>query len=327
MLLMKPLAYTHSGDFHIDELVAMALLQAFVFPEVPLEVVRTRDPGKLTQAQADPGVFVVDVGREYNPATLNFDHHQPSMTEGWEDGTPYSSCGLVWHWLKEQGFLEDLAPRVQEMMEKDLIYPIDQHDNGLSKWPMASLFRLYNRTAGSEPEIQKQFERAWEMAKDLVINQRHQAQVDFRAESELTKFWQESQELGTKGIVWVRSNLENRSSHSILARVSDYRANLMVYPQNTSKNNRGWFIRSLPDRADSHENRVLFPTEWRGLEKTQLSLPEGPVEVQFVHKNGFLARVNGGFREALALANAVLHHPENRHALNPNAPGRAPGLR
>lgn len=312
---MKPLAYTHSGDFHVDELVALALLQTFAFPGRPMEVVRTRNPQKLTQAMVDPEVFVVDVGREYNPQALNFDHHQITMEAGWPDGTLYSSCGLVWHWLKEHGLLYGLAPEAQAIIEKDLIHPIDTHDNGGAKWPQAMLFRLYNRTGNDVALVNAQFEKALAMAQDLVTNQVNQAQLEHRAEIAMAKFWEESQQLNGRGIVVVRANLETRAAASVLSRVSDYQANLMVFPQGVNRNNRTWFVRALAPAANSHETRCPFPTEWRGAEGATLDAQGHPVNVAFVHKSGFLARVEGSLDDALALANAVLDHPENQHAL------------
>ncbi len=308
---MEPLVYTHSGDFHVDEMVAIGLLQAFAFPGRFLDVVRTRDPKKLAEAQANPEIFVIDVGREHDGGRLNFDHHQASMTDGWEDGTPYSSCGLIWQWLKGRGLLNDLAAEERAIIERDLIRPIDTHDNGGVKWPQAAVFRLYNRTGASEADMNTQFHKALEMAKDLVTNQVHQARVDYRAEVGLRKAWDESQELYDHGIVVVRDHLENRSSASILAKVSDGQASLMLYPQSLSRNNKAWFVRALAPAPNSHELRFPLPTEWRGLEDHTLMLGETPVAIKFVHKSGFLAKVEGTLEDALTLATAALEHPEN----------------
>lgn len=308
---MKPLAYTHSGDFHVDELVALALLQAFAFPGQPLEVVRTRHPQKLSEAMADPEVFVVDVGRQYDPQALNFDHHQASMNAGWEDGTLYSSCGLVWQWLKAQGLLDRLSPGEQALIEQDMIRPIDTHDNGGVKWPQAAVFRLYNRTGNEVDVVNAQFSKALELAKDLVTNQIHQAQMEHRAEAVLRSAWEESQEIDGRGIVVVRSNLETRSAASVLARLSDYQAQLMVFPQGVGRNNRAWFVRALAAEANSHEIRSPLPTAWRGLEDATIDVDGRTVAVKFVHKSGFLARVDGSLEDALALAEAALNHPEN----------------
>ena len=322
---MNPTVYTHSGDFHVDELVALALLQSFVFPGKAMEVVRTRNPKHLDQALADPLTFVVDVGREYDPDRLNFDHHQATMEAGWEDGTLYSSCGLVWQWLKQQGLLDALSPEEQAVMEKELIYPIDVHDNGGVKWPQAAVFRLYNRTVNNNALVSAQFTKALDLAKDLVTNQLYQARLDCRAEAALRAFWAESQEFSGRGIVVVRDDLENRSMAGILARVSDYQASLVVYPQSVRKDNRTWFVRALAAEPNSHTLRFPFPTEWRGLEDTQIDLNGQPVTLSFVHKSGFLAKVEGSLQDALAVAEASLDHPENQPATPVRRP--TPGLR
>lgn len=99
-----PTIYTHSGDFHSDELVAIALIQQFACPEgETVEIVRTRRKERLAEALADDEAFVVDVGGQYDPAALNFDHHQEGGGDAWPDGLPKSSCGLVWSWLRDTG--------------------------------------------------------------------------------------------------------------------------------------------------------------------------------------------------------------------------------
>lgn len=63
---------THSGTFHADELSAIALLQILFGPKIPVE--RTFTP--TNEDFNDPTVFVLDIGRRYEPELNNFDHHQ-----------------------------------------------------------------------------------------------------------------------------------------------------------------------------------------------------------------------------------------------------------
>jgi uncharacterized UPF0160 family protein len=63
------------------------------------EVIRTRDPQVIEQ-----GTVVVDVGGEYVPESLRFDHHQRSFTDTFSPNhlTRLSSAGLVYkHFGKE----------------------------------------------------------------------------------------------------------------------------------------------------------------------------------------------------------------------------------
>ncbi|KAI8872720.1 metal-dependent protein hydrolase [Ramicandelaber brevisporus] len=99
---MPKLIGTHSGSFHCDEALAVAMLrQTSAFSGSDL--VRTRDPAKLEQCD-----IVVDVGGIYDPASHRYDHHQRGFTEVFVPGhakfgrTKLSSAGLVYkHFGKE----------------------------------------------------------------------------------------------------------------------------------------------------------------------------------------------------------------------------------
>ena len=57
------------------------------------ELTRTRD-----QALIDKAVVVVDVGHEYDPERLRFDHHQNGFEETFDaaHGIKLSGAGLIW---------------------------------------------------------------------------------------------------------------------------------------------------------------------------------------------------------------------------------------
>jgi uncharacterized UPF0160 family protein len=80
----------------------------------------------LEKAQKDSSVFVIDVGFKYDTENLNFDHHQQGMSLGWENGIPYSSCGLVWKWLKDTKLLhQKMNTDMMQLIEDRLIKKID----------------------------------------------------------------------------------------------------------------------------------------------------------------------------------------------------------
>ena len=324
---MTPTIYTHGGDFHVDELVAIALLSTFVFPDQPLDIHRTRDKDKLAQAASDKDIFLIDVGLIHDPSRLNFDHHQSDLVKSWEDGLPMSSCGLIWSWLREEGYLSSMEPEECNRMEQDFIRPIDAHDNGLARWPLAPAFRMYNRPGAAHTVIEAQFAQALSFAKDLVVNQCHQAKIDCRTEASLKEAWEQSQSQGD-GIVIVHAQLENRTTPSILARVSGYEANLILYPRSASRKNNHWFIRALPDGENSSRNRVSFPVAWRGQNDAVLDLGENDqAQVSFTHKSGFLGLVEGNLSDAYRVARAILSHPENcpgQGPVEPAAPSQSP---
>lgn len=311
-----PTVYTHSGDFHVDELVAISLLEAFAFNGQPAQIIRTRHPEVLSKARDNPEVFLVDVGRSFDPGKLNFDHHQNEMTRQWPDGTPFSSCGLVWAWLREQGKLKHLDAKVIERMERDLIRPIDAHDNGKGKWPMARLFRLYNRPGASIPEVDAQFGAAMIAARALVQNQVYQVSMDVEMKTVLEQAWEEAQTWDSRGVVIVRGEAKNRTSHVILGHLSKWQANLMIYPQQTGVKNRAWYVRAVPSNShDEAGTKALLPKKWRGMSDGYIEIGNRKVKVDFTHKAGFLARVRGNLGDAIALSMAIVEHPENKNKI------------
>lgn len=62
---------THAGQFHADEILAIALLR-LVGITAPVERTYTPTPEDM----ANSSVMVLDVGMQYNLAQSNFDHHQ-----------------------------------------------------------------------------------------------------------------------------------------------------------------------------------------------------------------------------------------------------------
>jgi hypothetical protein len=69
---LTELIITHPGSSHFDEFFALCLILA-VHPDTDFSIER-REP--TVQEVADPSIWVVDIGQEYDPEKRNFDHHQ-----------------------------------------------------------------------------------------------------------------------------------------------------------------------------------------------------------------------------------------------------------
>jgi uncharacterized UPF0160 family protein len=92
---------THDGHFHLDDALSVATIAYFCRKaDVVMDLVRSRG---IDPAEAD---VCIDVGLEYNPASLRFDHHQkggagrriPRILPSGEQqkGVSYSAIGLIW---------------------------------------------------------------------------------------------------------------------------------------------------------------------------------------------------------------------------------------
>ncbi len=112
---------THSGNFHADEILAVAALQ-ILLEDLPHEVIRTRDADVIRAAD-----YVVDVGGIYDATTNRFDHHQQGGAGERANGIPYSAFGLVW---KHYGETICGSKQVAHAIDEQIGYPVDMGDNG-----------------------------------------------------------------------------------------------------------------------------------------------------------------------------------------------------
>lgn len=122
---------THSGSFHADDVMATVVLR-WLFPTAA--IIRTRDPAILTTT--DSADIVYDVGFEYDAVRRRYDHHQPGHPLR-DDGTPYSSFGLVWRhhgaeFLKSHypDDPEDVLRAAWGGIDRRFVIDIDRADNG-----------------------------------------------------------------------------------------------------------------------------------------------------------------------------------------------------
>lgn len=134
---------THDGGHHMDDAMATAII-LLCLGRYNVRVIRTKDPEALTSAD-----ILVDVGKVYDPDNLRFDHHQESggsdLPQDSKRPRGFASAGLVWlHFGRKavtkclglQGDAEpdeELVCRVVEGVDRALMVPIDNWDNGLDR--------------------------------------------------------------------------------------------------------------------------------------------------------------------------------------------------
>lgn len=334
---------THAGAFHADELMAIVLLEQFyllrpvrvwmgdeaglealvrdgirpVVPAVvlpdgredrrePAWVVRTRSPALLTAARNQADTFVIDVGGQLDPGQLNLDHHQASMTDGWDDGTPYSSTGLVWRWLQAQGHLSSLPQAMQTEIEDTLIRPLDAHDNGVALCNEALVVEAYNRGAGNTELQAAQFDKALDFLREVLANHLHRARMKLEAQDILAEAWMMAQ-ARKETFVILPEALPYPDGAGLLKALSEDQATLLGVP---GKGNRYSLI-SLPGDSGRFSSKCPMPEDWGGRMDFIVDTPEGAVELAFSHKTGFMCVVKGGAVEARRVARTVVAHQPN----------------
>lgn len=131
----------HSGSFHADELVAIALLKVFKVVSKDVEIIRTRDEAVIKDAKENK-FFVIDVGAEYDGIT-NFDHHH--------DRNLRSSAGLILDYLKNTHKIG-----VYQNIE-ELVKAVDEHDLGVKKASMLEFSSLVSNYNGIPETADKDF--------------------------------------------------------------------------------------------------------------------------------------------------------------------------
>jgi uncharacterized UPF0160 family protein len=329
---------THSGVFHADDVMAIAMIALaqgqFVHADldtvsrgikvitnnggVPISIVRDR--AKV----GEPGVYDLDCGGVYAPERNKFDHHQSSFKETWNDGTPLSTCGLIFNrfyvnLLEDEKLLNKIAA---------LAKGVDARDNGINKTGysitncISSFLPVWSpEKDNTQKDMDNAFKQvlAWaikflvcfiegdgERQLDLmgtVINQEVEKRMaDERVENILEDMIAKLPENCPvlhmeKFIPWSKSDAIRNSPKTL---------KFVTYP---SINDGEYIAQTISDWTKTEEGSMLasrlpFPEEWGGKEKTELALVSGIEDAWFCHKNCFLfiARSWNGANQAVAKA-------------------------
>lgn len=331
---------THAGSFHADEVMACALLEKFLFHQglsvtidLPQEealsllqnekayqtptrffpdgtedcrqkipVIRTRDAKLLEVANKNPNCFVIDVGGNRSDKMLNFDHHQKSMKETWNDEnkTPLSSTGLVWLYLKNNAYLDHISSDVLQEVEDRLIKPLDQHDNGLSVYPWASIVGSYNRDTKNTKLVDEQFIKVLNLAHEQFDNVFHTAQLKIEATLALNKAW-ETAKRKNDTVVLLPRDIAYHDCAGLLKTISNDEANILVIPGSGNR----FSVVSLPIK-DPFSIKCPMPQSWRGKMNFSVPLNNKKIPVKFAHKTGFMCVVEGSAHDALSVGREVI---------------------
>ncbi|KAJ3170379.1 hypothetical protein HDU88_009008 [Geranomyces variabilis] len=299
---------THSGSFHADESLAVSMLQ--LLPEYHnASIVRTRDPALIAQ-----GDIVVDVGGEYRPEKLRFDHHQRGFKETFNENYDIllSSAGLVYKHFGQRVIAELLKwqpsdPRLPVVYQKiydDFVLAFDGIDNGVSQYD-ASLKPRYRDSTNASGRVSKL--NPWWNETNVDYQERFLKAVamvgaEFQDRVRYTALaWLPGREL-------VVSALAARHAHDpqgrimVLERFCPWKEHLhlleeeqkipeaerplyVLYEDDTAKQ---WRIQAVSISPESFTSRKPLPEPWRGIRDQALSDLTGIPGGVFVHASGFI---------------------------------------
>ncbi len=303
-----PNLVTHSGTFHCDDAFAYATLRLALGLSTPgqdHDLTRTRDLARIAA-----GNIVWDVGAVHDATTGRFDHHQRGAPTRADDGTPFSSAGLVWqvHGVAAVRALlapaqADQADAIAKAIDDDVIRRIDAIDNGIAHpgdtlglsalvedcnptWDSESLGNSAAEDAAFIQAADKMAEflrrrvdrvRA-RLAADAVVATAHAHSADQRIfELDRKMPWQASVFAHGLPVLYA------------------------VYPVPASN----WMVDAMPPEPNSFAQRLPLPAAWAGLQDADLVAASGIEDAVFVHAKRFVGAA-GSRAGALAMARAAI---------------------
>ncbi|KAB8122379.1 MYG1 family protein [Komagataeibacter medellinensis] len=297
-------AVTHSGNFHLDETLGYVILHYALAPQGDLagrvmantpgdrlHFTRTRTPERIAAAN-----IVFDVGGRHDPAAGRYDHHMKDKPLR-EDGTPYSAAGLLW---KDYGIAairnmlatpvdEAELPAIWQAIDKSLVLPIDQDDNGVAKMGKLSLADIVSacRPAWDTAELygpeqarareSAGFSQAATTIAGYLVNMVDRVRASLKAASRVLAAYEAAQD---KRILIMDTGMPTEKvifEHDLP----------VVYVVSPAGRDR-WNVKAVPPTRGDFGQRVSLPDAWRGLEGEALAKVSGVSDAVFAHPARFI---------------------------------------
>jgi uncharacterized UPF0160 family protein len=271
---------THPGNFHADDVFAIAVLG--LTADGPLEIVRTRD-----EAIQDAADARVDVGGRSDPATGDFDHHQKGGAGERDNGIRYASFGLVWRAYGEQltGDAEGAAS-----IDERLVQGVDANDTGQTivrslvegvrpmtvSGVIAAMNPAWDESLTPEQEDARFAEAVAvatrivqdELAGSAAFRRAHQLVHDAIGRADDPR------------IIELDRNMPWREAVVTTAP----EALFVLYPKTD-----GWGMQAVPKALGAFDNRRDLPAAWAGLSGDELAAASGVDDAVFCHAARFYA--------------------------------------
>jgi uncharacterized UPF0160 family protein len=271
---------THSGTFHADDVFAFVVLRAALGD---FEFIRTRDNEQIASAD-----IVFDVGGIYDPAKSRYDHHMRDLPRR-EDGTPYSSVGLIWRdygrkalFRLAAGIDEQALDLVWQDIDTGIILAIDQADNGVSPTSpghLSLLIEAFNPTWDSSQSYDDAFGQAAEFAHGILQRACQQASAEAQAMAFVLVAAKRTHDrrliVLDRKLPWEKAVFDGHLNELLF----------VIYPNEDST---AWYCRTVPPEPNSFGQRLSLPEAWRGLQDEAFSKAAGIADGVFCHPSGFI---------------------------------------
>jgi uncharacterized UPF0160 family protein len=286
---------THPGNFHADDVFAVAVLGLALGP---FDVVRTRD--EALQAAAD---VRVDVGGRSDPDTGDFDHHQKGGAGERPNGIRYASFGLVW---RHHGAALTGSTEAARAIDERLVQGVDANDTGqtvtqslvedVRPMTVSGVIAAMNADWDEELTAEQEdarFAQAVALATGILQREMHGARAFQRARQLV------HDAIGRAGdprVIELERNMPWRDA--VVNHAPE--ALFVLYPKTD-----GWALQAVPRTLGAFGNRKNLPAEWAGRTGADLAEVTGVDDAVFCHTAGFYASARS--REGItALAQQAL---------------------
>lgn len=296
---------THSGNFHCDEALAIALLK--LLPEYSdATIIRTRD-----QAVIDGCDVVVDVGNVYDPAKLRFDHHQTDFCDFFDKQhsvSRLSSAGLVYRHFAKRIFREVYGVTKEEEVEQlyqsiydNLIEGLDAIDNGVpvAEGPLkyrvntdlsSRVGRLNPTWVDADVDIDERFREAMKLTMEEFDYQvLYTINVMLKAKDVFLNAYNNRFKLHPSGLLievprgmhfmLYMYDIEEKQGIPPNERLCFY----VTYEKSTNQ----WRSSCTRDSHEQFKSRMPFPERLCGLRDEELQQKSGIPDLTFIHRGGF----------------------------------------
>lgn len=298
-IMMYSKIITHSGPFHADDLVAVALLCE---NNRIAQIVRTRDESVLAVGKKEEQTILVDVGGEYAPEKGCFDHHFKPTPQS-ENGAPLAAAGMV-------------ALALQESCRgiKEFINKVDLVDNGVKVDGFGTSLILHkcNPVSGKAEDFDQRFAEVLNVLLEIFrvvgvhesylgVSQRiehHPKILGWVSEYEEAQKASETRALeilGLAGEVAVFSAFEPGLVN--VAHEAKPETLFTIFPSPSGE----WMIQQVPVSRHSFQGRKQLPEAWAGKRGEELDALTGIPGCVFTHPGRFIAG-NKTLEGAIAMA-------------------------
>jgi len=299
---MSKICVTHSGSFHADDVLSAVLLNLAGELDDYADIIRSRDEQDFAKAD-----ILFDVGGRYCPDSNCYDHHQRGQSnQFWDDGTPFSSAGLIW---KAYADVICKEPFIQKQISEMWIRPVDAHDNGtLKKSPdncrhiSTIIGELNPRWNDDNADEDKSYQQACIIVEQLFRASLNSAKGNFDA---YERVLDSIKKCAGQDVLILETYCPWKSIfHDLESKYSpDNTFKFIVYP--TDSQQGAWKIFQVPVAKNTFEGRAYLPEAWGGLRLAELRQISGIADANFVHPNLFCGGAQS-FAGVMAMADKSL---------------------